>query len=107
MDKCWHRRHYSGIFSAIVMKNKWLFVGTLAVAVPYSLAVTYYYYRNVKYMCPNCQHIFKPNVWQVIKAPHTTKTRQFDCPNCHERHYCIEVSSKVPTNETSMTQSTE
>lgn len=98
---------YSGIISSIVMKNKWPLIGMLTLAIPYSLAVTYYYYRHVNYMCPNCQHIFKPTLWQVIKAPHTAKTRQFKCPNCHETHYCIEVSSKVTKNETSMNEPTK
>ncbi|WGZ16055.1 MerR family transcriptional regulator, partial [Staphylococcus aureus] len=28
-------------------------------------------------------------LWQVIKAKHTATTRRFECPNCHETHYCI------------------
>ncbi|MDF4071478.1 MerR family transcriptional regulator, partial [Staphylococcus aureus] len=37
------------------------------------------------------QHIFSPSLWAVIKAKHTATTRRFECPNCHETHYCIEV----------------
>ena len=46
---------------------------------------------KVAYLCPNCQHIFSPSLWAVIKAKHTATTRRFECPNCHETHYCIEV----------------
>ncbi|CAM4178850.1 MerR family DNA-binding transcriptional regulator [Staphylococcus schweitzeri] len=82
---------YSSIMSAFLMKNKWPFLIVLPFMVGYGIGITLYYQRNVAYLCPNCQHVFSPSLWQVIKAKHTATTRRFKCPNCHETHYCIEV----------------
>ncbi|CDR67573.1 MerR family transcriptional regulator [Staphylococcus schweitzeri] len=82
---------YSSIMSAFLMKNKWPFLIVLPFMVGYGICITLYYQRNVAYLCPNCQHVFSPSLWQVIKAKHTATTRRFKCPNCHETHYCIEV----------------
>lgn len=82
---------YSSIISAILMKNKWPFLIALPFMIGYGIGVTFYYQQKVAYLCPNCQHIFSPSLWAVIKAKHTATTRRFECPNCHETHYCIEV----------------
>ncbi|MDN8760047.1 MerR family transcriptional regulator, partial [Staphylococcus aureus] len=34
------------------------------------------------------------SVKQFIVARHTMQTRKLPCPNCHETHYCIEVSNE-------------
>lgn len=82
---------YSSIMSSILMKNKWPFLIALPFMNCYGIGVTFYYQQKVAYLCPNCQHIFSPSLWAVIKAKHTATTRRFECPNCHETHYCIEV----------------
>ncbi|BCN89402.1 MerR family transcriptional regulator [Staphylococcus argenteus] len=90
---------YSSIMSAILMKNKWPFLIALPFMIGYGIGVTAYYQGKVAYLCPNCQHVFSPSLWQVVKAPHTATTRRFECPNCHETHYCIEIPKTHMSSE--------
>ncbi len=91
---------YSSIISALLMKNKWPFIIALSFMIGYGIGITLYYQRKVAYLCPSCQHVFSPSLWQVIKAKHTATTRRFECPNCHETHYCIEVPKTHSNSET-------
>ncbi len=91
---------YSSIISALLMKNKWPFIIALPFMIGYGIGITLYYQRKVAYLCPSCQHVFSPSLWQVIKAKHTATTRRFECPNCHETHYCIEVPKTHSNSET-------
>ncbi len=73
------------------MKNKWPFLIAFLI---YEFLRHWCYFLLPTKGClfmPNCQHIFSPSLWAVIKAKHTATTRRFECPNCHETHYCIEV----------------
>lgn len=60
-----------------------------------SVGIAYYlthdYYHQVKYMCPNCQHVFVPTMRQFILARHTPSTRHLTCPSCEFTGYCVEV----------------
>lgn len=49
------------------MKNKWPFLIALPFMIGYGIGVTFYYQQKVAYLCPNCQHIFSPSLWAVIK----------------------------------------
>lgn len=66
----------------------------MPILVTYAVGLTTYYYKNISYLCPNCQHTFKPSLKQFILARHTMQTRKLECPKCHETHSCIEVSDE-------------
>lgn len=48
------------------------------------------YFKRVQYQCPHCQYQFQPTFSQAFFARHTRKTRRLVCPNCHEKHFCVE-----------------
>ena len=89
---------YSSIMSSILIKQVAVLIA-LPFMIGYGIGITVYYQRKVAYLCPNCQHIFSPSLWAVIKAKHTATTRRFECPNCHETHYCIEVPKHIQTKK--------
>ena len=66
--------------------------------VPYliynSVTVTTFMHKHVSYFCPSCYRIFKPTLWEFIKAPHTPKSRKLECPHCHKVQYCPEVTTE-------------
>lgn len=66
-----------------------------ALAFSYSAVVAYRmtqdYYQHVSYMCPNCQKMFKPDLWTWLFARHTPHTRYLQCPHCHFKGYSTEV----------------
>lgn len=94
-----------GSIAATILKHDWKPVG---IAVPflitYAAGVSWYYYKNVSYVCPNCQYTFKPSFMKVISANHTFKTRKFKCPNCGETHYCVEVLDNEKLNNIKQVQ---
>ncbi|MEL0537594.1 MerR family transcriptional regulator [Staphylococcus debuckii] len=88
-----------GSIATSILKHDWKPVGIAApFLITYAAGVSWYYYKNVSYVCPNCQYTFKPSFMQVMLANHTFKTRKFKCPNCGEIHYCVEVSNKEKMN---------
>ncbi|MBF2757545.1 MULTISPECIES: MerR family transcriptional regulator [unclassified Staphylococcus] len=85
---------YTGLIASLLRSSSKPFVSILPILVTYAIGLTTFYYKNISYLCPNCQHTFKPSVKQFIVARHTMQTRKLPCPNCHETHYCIEVSNE-------------
>ncbi|MCQ9278225.1 MerR family transcriptional regulator [Staphylococcus borealis] len=85
---------YTGLIASLLRSSSKPFVSILPILVTYAIGLTTFYYKNISYLCPNCQHTFKPSVKQFIMARHTMQTRKLECPKCHETHYCIEVSDE-------------
>ncbi|GEP84880.1 MerR family transcriptional regulator [Staphylococcus piscifermentans] len=88
-----------GSIAASILNHDWKPVGIAApFLITYAAGVSWYYYKNVSYVCPNCQYTFKPSFMKVMLANHTFKTRKFECPNCGETHYCVELLDKEKLN---------
>ncbi|WP_154837264.1 MerR family transcriptional regulator [Staphylococcus sp. Marseille-Q1834] len=84
---------YSGLVISLLRSSAKPFVTVLPILVTYAIGLTTFYFKHISYLCPNCQHVFKPSLKSFVLATHTTKTRKLQCPKCHETHYCIEVAS--------------
>jgi len=71
--------------------NWWPFIAVLPVIIALALWLSWGYFRDVNYVCPNCQTVFKPTFKQAFWARHTPKARKLTCPHCHQRNYCVEI----------------
>ncbi len=69
----------------------WLFVIWAAIAIPWGICVSRYYFNHVAYICPECHEVFKPKLKEVFWAYHTPRMRRLTCPKCGRRGLCIEV----------------
>ena len=69
----------------------WPFLAGLAAVVLGSAWMVWYYYKNVKYICPACHTVFRPSFWQMFWAPHTPNTRRLSCTACGHKGFCVEV----------------
>ena len=69
----------------------WPFVVWGAIAIVFGTVITKYYWNNVAYICPECNHVFKPKFKEGFFANHTPKTRKLTCPNCGKKSWCVEV----------------
>ena len=69
----------------------WPFLLGLAAVIGGSVWMVYYYYNNVKYICPECHRIFRPGLGAMFWAPHTPTTRRLTCTGCGHKGYCVEV----------------
>ena len=69
----------------------WPFVVYVAVAIPWGIIVSRYYYKSVAYICPRCHEVFKPSFKEMFWAAHTPRTRKLTCPHCGHKGYCVET----------------
>ena len=69
----------------------WLFAVWAAVAIPWGIAVSVYYFGHVAYICPECHEVFRPRLRESFFAHHTPKMRRLTCPNCKNKGLCVEV----------------
>ena len=82
---------YSSIMSSILMKNKWPFLIVLPFMIGYGIGVTFITNKRLPIYVPTASIYSHHLCGQLSKRKHTATTRRFECPNCHETHYCIEV----------------
>lgn len=69
----------------------WPFVVWVLVAVPWGILVSRYYFRHIKYICPECHEVFKPTLKEAFWANHTPTARRLTCTACGHRGFCVEV----------------
>ena len=69
----------------------WPFVIWVIVASVWGTIISRYYFKNVKYICPECQEVFKPTLKETFWANHTPITRKLTCPECGHKGFCVEV----------------
>ncbi|GEO78856.1 transcriptional regulator [Companilactobacillus mindensis DSM 14500] len=75
-----------------ITKNQWQpFIIAMLIAVIFAIGITRYYFREVNYICPNCNYEFKPKFWAAFWSGHNIHARKLVCPNCHQKNYCVEV----------------
>ncbi|MBQ9116597.1 MAG: MerR family transcriptional regulator, partial [Clostridia bacterium] len=72
----------------------WPFVVYTAIAIPYAVWVTRFYFKRVSYICPKCHTVFKPRFREAFWASHTPTTRKLNCPDCGYKGYCVETYYK-------------
>ncbi|MBR0082322.1 MAG: MerR family transcriptional regulator [Clostridia bacterium] len=71
----------------------WMLIVWAAVAVPWGVWISRYYYLHVAYICPQCHETFRPALKEMLFAPHTTRTRKLTCTNCCHHGFCVEVAA--------------
>ncbi|MCR5150587.1 MAG: MerR family transcriptional regulator [Clostridiales bacterium] len=69
----------------------WPFIIWAAVAVSWGILVSRYYFKHVKYICPECHEVFKPALKEAFWANHTPTTRKLTCTGCGHKGFCVEV----------------
>ena len=69
----------------------WLFAAWAAVAIPWGICISRYYFKHVAYICPECHEIFTPRFKETFWAYHTPRMRRLSCPKCGRRGLCVEV----------------
>ena len=82
---------YSSILSSILMKNKWPFLIALPFMIGYGIGITIYYQRKVSIYALTASIYSHRLLGSYQSETYCISTRRFECPNCHETHYCIEV----------------
>ncbi|MBR4459869.1 MAG: MerR family transcriptional regulator [Clostridia bacterium] len=69
----------------------WPFVVWAAVAAVWGTLVSRYYFRHVKYICPECHEVFRPALKEAFWAKHTPTARKLTCTACGRKGFCVEI----------------
>ncbi len=69
----------------------WPFAVWVLAAVPWGVIVSWYYFKHVKYICPECHKTFKPTLKEAFWAAHTPTARRLTCTECSHKGFCVEI----------------
>ena len=69
----------------------WLLGAWAAVAIPWGIFISKYYFDHVAYICPDCHEVFAPRIKEAFFAHHTPKMRRLTCPHCGRNGLCVEI----------------
>lgn len=69
----------------------WPFVLYALIAVPYAVWVSFFYFKRVIYICPQCHERFRPNFKEAFFARHTPTLRKVTCTCCGYKGFCVET----------------
>ncbi|MDW8797864.1 MerR family transcriptional regulator [Staphylococcus pseudoxylosus] len=86
---------YTAIVTSIITRKWWPSFVVLPFLMIFAVYFTHFIYKRLKYVCPNCQEVFKPNIKTWLFASHTMKTRKLQCPYCHEISHCMAIGQKM------------
>ncbi len=74
--------------------NWWWFGAGMVIVILGGIWVSSYYFKNVDYICPQCNHVFKPKFKEAFWANHTPNTRKLTCPHCGHKGFCVETATE-------------
>ncbi len=81
----------------------WIFKGfwhpfaiSSCIAIVVGIIISYFYFKNTAYICPDCHTIFVPKFKNAFWAKHTPQTRKLTCTACGHNGFCVEVYRTEP-----------
>ena len=78
-----------------IVTGRWRLLAVwAAIAIPYGVLWSRYYYKTVAYLCPRCHEVFRPAFKQMLFARHTPNTRKLTCTRCGHNGFCVEVAAE-------------
>ena len=85
---------WAAILLLIVRRIWWPLLIWAAVAIPWGILISRYYFKSVAYICPQCHTVFKPSLKEAFWAKHTPNTRKLTCTSCGHHGFCVEVAAE-------------
>ena len=84
-----------------ITNGLWWMLGIwAAVAIPWGIIVSKYYFNHVAYICPRCHEVFRPTFKETFWAHHTPRMRRLTCPTCGRKGLCVEIYTASHHKET-------
>lgn len=69
----------------------WPFAIGMCAVLAMGIGISYFYFKRVAYICPQCHTIFKPAFKQAFWSRHTPNTRKLTCTSCGHHGFCVET----------------
>lgn len=75
-----------------VLKGIWIpFAAGMVVYMALGIWISWFYFKNMSYICPQCHAVFRPSFKQAFWANQTPHTRKLTCTECGHRGFCVET----------------
>ena len=88
---CWRRKHRRRTNIGYLVAGAVGFIVWALAAVTWGVLVSRYYFNHVKYICPECHEVFRPEFKEAFFANHTPTARKLTCKECGHNGFCVEV----------------
>ncbi len=76
----------------LIVKGLWIpFAAWAVIVIPIMTWMIHLYFDSVKYICPQCHCVFRPNFREAFFARHTLRTRKLTCTCCGHKGFCVET----------------
>lgn len=76
----------------VLMGIWWPFVFVaLPLVIVLAIWISWYYFHNAVYICPECHRVFKPKLKASLLSAHTPNTRKLTCTGCGYHGFCVET----------------
>jgi hypothetical protein len=81
-----------GAIALWVFKGIWIpFAVWFPIQILLSVLLAKHHYKNVAFICAECNSVFKPPFKSVMMTSGTTKARWLTCTKCGHCGYCVET----------------
>lgn len=70
----------------------------MCLVVAMSIWVSFFYYKRVAYICPQCHTVFRSTFREMFLARHTPNTRRLTCVSCGHHGFCVETYREEAKN---------
>lgn len=90
-----------GTLALWIWKGIWQpFAIGMCLVVAMAIWVSFFYYKRVAYICPQCHTVFRSTFKEMFMARHTPNTRRLTCVSCGHHGFCVETyGEELKNNE--------
>lgn len=88
-----------GTLALWIWKGIWQpFAMGMCLVVALAVWVSFFYYKRVAYICPQCHTVFRSTFKEMFLARHTPNTRRLTCVSCGHHGFCVETYREEAKN---------
>jgi len=89
-----------GAIALWAVKGMWIpFVVVFPISQVFAVLLAKYFYRDMAFICPECNAVFTPPFKNVMLTSGTTKARWLTCTKCGHAGYCVETIADSKSSE--------